>query len=260
MQLNKSSADYVSGWSRRKIILWLASVAGVLITLSLGQWQLNRASYKLAIQRQMDAQDLAQPLNNQSLLSHQLQAHSQTDALRGRRVQLAGHWLKDQTVFLDNRQMNARVGFYVVTPFHLAGSPDVILVQRGWAARHFQDRLELPTITTTDQQVELVGRLQGPPARLFDMGGAESGPIRQNLDLNLMKASLQLNQQNLWVDVSVQQTGAPSEGLLREWPVVASGVDKHYGYAVQWFALSTLIAGLFVWFAFFHHRLFHDQT
>jgi surfeit locus 1 family protein len=73
-----------------------------------------------------------------------------------------------------------------------------------------------------------------------------------------MKASLRLNEQNLWIDVSVQQLGAPSEGLLREWPVIASGVDKHYGYAFQWFALSALIAGLFVWFAFFHHRLSHD--
>jgi surfeit locus 1 family protein len=154
--------------------------------------------------------------------------------------------------------MNARVGFYVVTPFQLAESLDVILVQRGWAGRHFQDRVELPPIATTDQQVEVFGRLLGPPARLFDMGGAESGPIRQNLDLKQMKASLRLNEQNLWIDVSVQQLGAPSEGLLREWPVIASGVDKHYGYAFQWFALSALIAGLFVWFAFFHHRLSHD--
>jgi cytochrome oxidase assembly protein ShyY1 len=39
-----------------------------------------------------------------------------------------------------------------------------------------------------------------------------------------------------------------SEGLLREWPVVASGVAKHHGYAFQWFGLSGLIALLYVWF------------
>jgi surfeit locus 1 family protein len=44
------------------------------------------------------------------------------------------------------------------------------------------------------------------------------------------------------------QTGAPSEGLMREWPAINSGVDKHYGYAFQWFGLAALITILYVWF------------
>jgi surfeit locus 1 family protein len=48
--------------------------------------------------------------------------------------------------------------------------------------------------------------------------------------------------------MTLQQTGASSEGLLREWPAINFGVEKHYGYAIQWFALAALIAGLFVWF------------
>jgi surfeit locus 1 family protein len=42
--------------------------------------------------------------------------------------------------------------------------------------------------------------------------------------------------------------GAASEGLLREWPQAATGVEKHYGYAFQWFGLALLIALLYVWF------------
>ena len=30
--------------------------------------------------------------------------------------------------------------------------------------------------------------------------------------------------------------------------VIGAGVDKHYGYAFQWFGLSSLIALLYVWF------------
>ena len=30
--------------------------------------------------------------------------------------------------------------------------------------------------------------------------------------------------------------------------VVGAGVDKHYGYAFQWFGLCGLIALLYVWF------------
>ena len=48
--------------------------------------------------------------------------------------------------------------------------------------------------------------------------------------------------------VTVQQAGPPSDGLLRDWPRIDLGVDKHYGYAVQWFALAGLIALLYGWF------------
>jgi len=52
----------------------------------------------------------------------------------------------------------------------------------------------------------------------------------------------------------VQQTGEPSEGLQRDWPQISTGVDKHYGYAFQWFGLSALIAVLYVWFQFVRNR------
>ena len=50
------------------------------------------------------------------------------------------------------------------------------------------------------------------------------------------------------LELSVQQSGSENDGLLRDWPVVASGVEKHHGYAFQWFALCALIALLYVWF------------
>jgi len=45
-----------------------------------------------------------------------------------------------------------------------------------------------------------------------------------------------------------------SDGLLRDWPQPATGVAKHHGYAFQWFALSILILGLYVWFQLFRPR------
>ena len=50
------------------------------------------------------------------------------------------------------------------------------------------------------------------------------------------------------LEVSLLQTGAPSEGLMREWTAPNLGVDKHYGYAFQWFGLFALVVGLYVWF------------
>ena len=42
--------------------------------------------------------------------------------------------------------------------------------------------------------------------------------------------------------------GAASQGLLRDWPQINAGVQKHYGYAFQWFGLSVLVVLLYVWF------------
>jgi cytochrome oxidase assembly protein ShyY1 len=45
----------------------------------------------------------------------------------------------------------------------------------------------------------------------------------------------------------VQQTGAgQGERLVREWPAPGTGVDKHRGYAFQWYALAAMAALFFV--------------
>ncbi|MES1163417.1 MAG: SURF1 family protein, partial [Rhizobacter sp.] len=58
--------------------------------------------------------------------------------------------------------------------------------------------------------------------------------------------------------LSVQASDSPAtagDGLLREWPRPAVDVQKHYGYAFQWFALCALMAGLYVWFQLVRPRL-----
>ena len=221
---------------------WLITVAAVLATLatlSLGQWQLNRAAEKRAIQEQRDHQGERSALDNAAFMA----LSTPLEELH-RPVQLKGHWLADQTVFLDNRQMNAKPGLYVITPLKIEGSSAVVVVQRGWIARNFEDRTQLPKVRTLTGTVVVEGRIAPPPSKLYEMGGPDSGVIRQNLDLSLFSTETGLP----LLSMSIQQSGAASDGLLREWPVVGTGVEKHYGYAFQWFALSALIALLYVWF------------
>jgi len=118
------------------------------------------------------------------------------------------------------------------------------LVQRGWVPRNFEDRSRVPAIETPAGPVQLQGRIVPPPGKLYEMGAAESGPIRQNLDLAQFRAETGLP----LAAVSIQQTDAAADGLARDWPPGNTGVDKHYGYAFQWFGLGALIAILYVWF------------
>lgn len=230
-------------------LITLAAAVAMAVTASLGQWQLSRAAQKLALQAGVDAQKQRPALRNGDVA-----AAAGADALH-RPVVLRGTWQAAHTVFLDNRQMNGRPGFYVLTPLALEGQPTVLLVQRGWVARDFVQRDRLPPVQTPTGVVELAGRVMASPGRLFEFDSAGTGSgssvIRQNLDLAAFRAETRLP---LVTGFAVLQTGGPSEGLQRDWPEAASGVGKHYGYAFQWFGLCGLIAILYVWFQFIAPR------
>ena len=220
-------------------LITVSAVLGVFVTLSLGRWQLSRAAQKENQQSAIDSQSRRERLDNRALVA----LPDATLAIH-RTVKLRGTWVADKTVFLDNRQMNAKPGLYVLSPFLLEGTALAVLVQRGWVARNFIDRASVPNITAPAGVVEIEGRIAPPPSKLYELGGTESGLIRQNLDLLRFKIETGLP----LLEVSVLQTGFASEGLHRDWPVVGAGAEKNYGYAFQWFAMGALIAILYVWF------------
>ncbi|WP_026434739.1 SURF1 family protein [Acidovorax sp. JHL-9] len=234
-------------WGLRFWLITVAAVAAILVTASLGRWQLSRAAQKQDLQSLLDQRAALAPIDNQQLRGHAGGADGAQDLVH-RAVLLQGRWVPEHTVYLDNRQMQGRPGFFVLTPLRLEGSDAVVLVQRGWVPRNFQDRQQLPLVQTAPGAVQLAGRIAPPPSRLYEFQGADSSQgssrIRQNLDFTAFRTETGLALMNL----SVLQTGPASEGLQRDWPVIGAGVDKHYGYAFQWFGLSGLIALLYVWF------------
>ncbi|AVQ83732.1 MULTISPECIES: SURF1 family protein [unclassified Variovorax] len=263
---------------RRPGRFWLVTVAAVLTlaaTVSLGRWQLSRAAQKEALQASIEAQKQKPPLTQAEFLALQ----QPSDELH-RPVRLRGLWLTPQTVYLDNRQMHGVPGFYVLTPFALEGTEQTVMVQRGWVQRNFVDRTKLGAVDTPAGIVEVTGLLEPPPSHLLELGTPAPAPaapaaapatatapeapapaapaaptpavegyspIRQNLDLEAFRAETKMP---LRTDVSLQQTGPASEGLQRDWPAPALGLERHYGYAFQWFGLSALVVILYVWFQF----------
>jgi surfeit locus 1 family protein len=223
-------------------LITLATVVVVAIGIALGFWQLDRARQKLSLEAGIQTQG-ALPMLDDSALA------ADPATLVHRRARLKGQWLADATLFLDNRQMQGRPGFFVLTPLRLP-TGGAVLVQRGWAPRDFQDRTRLPQVPTEAGDVELVVRLAPPPAKLYEFAGGGLGPIRQNIDLAALSQELKLP----LLPLSALQTSEATDGLLRDWPAPATDVHKHYGYAFQWFALATLILGLYVWFQLIRPR------
>lgn len=223
----------------RFMLLGAASLLALVATLSLGLWQLSRAEQKQAMQATMQRAAQLPLLGNASLFGA-----PDPQNLMHRRVALQGRWQALGTVFLENRQMNAKPGFFVLTPLKPEPAGPLVLVLRGWAPRDFQNRAALPPVSTPDGLVVVQGMMAAPPSKLYEFGGAEQGPIRQNLDMVRYSAELG---QPLFA-LTLRQQGSASEGLIRQWPQIDLGVEKHQGYALQWFALATLVAVLFIWF------------
>ncbi len=245
--------------NRGKAVILLAAILSVALTARLGVWQLDRAAQKTALQAALDERRALPPLAMGDLA---LDAASAADQ-HHRRITLSGQWQTEATVYLDNRQMQGRPGFYVVTPLLLADGT-AVLVQRGWQPRDAADRSRVQPPETPTGLVRVSGRIAPPPGRLYEFEAEAAGPIRQNLDLQAYGREWRLKLRPLsllQLDAAAPGAAAgPSpragaDGLWRDWPAPSTGVHKHYGYAFQWFALAALILGLYVWFQIIRPRV-----
>jgi surfeit locus 1 family protein len=238
---------------------WLMLIAALVtaaVTARLGVWQLDRAQQKTDLQTSLSTRMLMPALKGQELAGDAVAAADQ----HHRQVVLEGRWQARFTVYLDNRQMNARPGFFAVTPL-LMDDGSAVLVQRGWWPRDQADRTRIAAPAAPEGRVQLRGRIGPWPSALFEFTAAkEAGPIRQNLVFNdfARETGLLLRPLSvLQLDEAVQPGAAaslPADGLSRQWLMPAANVDKHYGYAAQWFALSALSIGLYAWFQIIRPR------
>ena len=243
-----ASSKVMPRW--RSWVVLLATLLVVAVTARLGAWQLGRAAQKEDMQQALDSRRLLPALSESSLP----RVAAAAALAHYRPVVLSGHWLAQHTVYLENRQMNGRPGFYVITPLQLLGEQDAVLVQRGWAPRDMQERSRIPSVIATAGIAQVDGHMAPPPARLYEFAAVDSGAIRQNLDIEAFSRETGVPLRPFSV-LQADASGSAGDGLLRQWPRPAMDVHKHYGYAFQWFALSALTAGLYVWFQLVRPRL-----
>ncbi len=240
----------------RSRLFWAALAAVcVALTLRLGFWQLSRAEQKIQLQQAIDQQAQLPPLG-----LAQLTQDPSAWAQIHRRILLQGEWLNDKTVFLDNRAHRGRVGFWVMTPLRLQAG-QVVWVQRGWVERDALDPRKLPSLPAPINNQVFQARIAPPLSQIFELGRPAASleeklpQIRANLDLAQMQALVQDN-----VRALVVQTGADGDNLRRDWFEVGVTADKNHGYAFQWFALSALLAFLYLWFQWIKALLYGRQT
>ena len=222
---------------RFRLLPFLATLVVMAIGLSLGQWQMRRADQKRAIEVKLELRSKASALGANALAG-------EASELEFRRIRLQGEFLAGWPLYLDNRPYQGRAGLYVLMPFRLTGSDRVVMVERGWIARDPRDRMHVPALATPPGPVIIEGTLRRAPGRVLQLGQAprlQPGAIVQNLNLADLARSSGMPVQAWLVD----QTSDTADGLLRDWPRPSSGIERHLGYAFQWYALTVMAAVFF---------------
>ncbi len=222
---------------RFKPVPFVATLLLVVLGIALGQWQDRRADEKVAVATELAGGSAAAPLVAGAVPLAPEVAHF-------RRVSATGTFV-DWPLYLDNRPHDGRAGFYVLMPFRIQGTAMHVLVARGWLPRDAADRQRIAAYPTPAGPVTIEGVAKPTAGHVMQLGEAPAlaaGAIVQNADVAQVAAASGLAMQPF----VLEQTSADgSEGaLLRDWPKPDLGVDKHRGYAFQWYALA-LTAFLF---------------
>jgi surfeit locus 1 family protein len=210
--------------TKTKNYLYLTILAFIgLGFIFLAKWQIQRAYEKQALHEQ-----LTQRLH---LAPRELRPTQTIDPLQERflPVLLHGQYLSQYNFLLDNQQHNKKVGYLLLTPFKLANSNQVILINRGWLARGLT-RQDLPSIPTPTEHA-LMGYVNIPATGILMGPNIEhdSWPlVLQTIDFNLISSKLGIKIENY----IVQLTPIDYIGI---------GSSKHWGYAVQWIALAITV-------------------
>jgi surfeit locus 1 family protein len=229
----------------RRSRLWpaLAALVGIAITASLGNWQLNRAAEKRELKSRADAFAAEPPI-------HVSAAEIPAANIDQRRVEARGVFDPRYAVYIDNRLHRGVPGYHVIMPLALSGGERYVLVNRGWIARPL-DRRDEPAVRTPAAEVTLEGTAVLPSQRVLELSNqVTEGRIWQNLTLDRYRDAVPIPIQPF----VIRQESALDDGLVREWAPPDFGIEKHYGYAFQWFGLAATIAIFYAVTRFKRHR------
>jgi len=217
---------------------WQMSVLALFIILlfaRLGFWQLHRADEKKQMLGAHHALTKKAPILWES--NSKLPAQYQ-------QIRVKGHFLS-KTLLLDNQHYRHQFGYHVISPLML-NNGHIILVDRGWVPGS-GSRQVLPATATPSGLISLQGSAYYPSTKNWRLGQLlekEQGNsvIVELIDTKLIGQFLHKSVYPFIIRLGKQELN----GFVREWAVVAMPPQRHYAYAVQWFAMALVIFIIFI--------------
>jgi surfeit locus 1 family protein len=186
----------------------LLAALGCAAGIALGNWQTHRAEQKKALAAELEK----------------------------KHVVVRGIFEPQFTILLDNKLHHGRPGYEVITPLKRSQSGIHVLVNRGWIAAP-STRDVLPEVRTPAGEIAVEGLALDRLPQALQMERSASGKVRQNLDIKSYAEETRLSV----APFVLEQHSALDDGLVRDWPAPDFGIERHYGYAFQWFALAATL-------------------
>ena len=211
-------------------ILILATMA---FLVSLGFWQLDRADQKRTIEASIQKANtgVVELIVNQNELLYKEYYE----------VRLQGSYISDKQFIYDNQIVDQASGYYVLTPFVLTGQSNAIMINRGfipWNGR--RDQLDDIAVDSTYREIKIqVSR----PIKRIELKTSDISnqfPVLiQAIDFDVIEEISSTS----FVDVIGLLDPSSDDGFVRKWEPYTGSIEKHIGYAIQWF-LMALVLGI----------------
>ena len=200
--------------------------------VSLGFWQLERADEKRGIEASIK---LANTGSVELIKDEEVLENKEYYEVR-----LQGKYLSDKQFIYDNQIVDQVSGYYVLTPYALEGQSKAILINRGfipWNGR--RDKLADIVIGQETREIKVqisksIKRMELKPSEV----GIQFPVLIQSIDLQDMadRAKVDFSSVIGLLDASA------SNGFIRKWEPYTGSIEKHIGYAVQWFLMALVLA------------------
>lgn len=222
---------------------WTATLPLLALLCGLGTWQLRRGAEKAALAGSYAAGQAQQP--------QELGAEIPAATRRPVRVRATGRYDGARQLLLDNQSHEGKPGYHVWTPLLLT-SGATIVVDRGWLPLG-EARERLVSLAAPAGDVAVTGLWRSLPEPGMRLTGSDdcpsppSFPVLVNYPSHAELACLlgeEIGHGVLLLDA------ADGGGYVRDWSrqILSIPPSRHYGYALQWYALAALLGFLFVRF------------
>ncbi len=207
-------------------------VATLALLISLGFWQLDRANEKREIENQIARANSGdvELINSVEFLKEKEYYH----------VRLQGAYIDDKQFIYDNQIVDQISGYYVLTPFVLKGDSKAFLINRGfipWNGR----RDKLADIDVGAKLTEVKVQISKPVRRMELEESKTTGEfpvLIQTLDLDEMSNTASLDLASVIGLLSPES----DSGFVRQWEPYTGSIERHVGYAIQWFLMAFVLA------------------
>ena len=203
-----------------------------MLLISLGFWQLDRADEKRAIEGQIASAN-----------SGDVELVTSVEFLKDKEyyhVRLQGSYVGDKQFIYDNQIVDQISGYYVLTPLVLKGDSKAVLINRGfipWNGR----RDKLADIDIGEELTEVKVQISKPVKRMELEASELTGDfpvLIQALDLDEMSTIASLD----FASVVGLLSPETENGFVRQWEPYTGSIERHIGYAIQWFLMAFVLA------------------